>query len=740
MSSAAPAPARRAAPAPSALLDRFLAAVPLLVGVLALGVLYAWLAWEHKTPWLFTDELELTQISRAIADTGHPARRGEAYEFTSLAPFFTAPAWLIQDTRSAYDVAKYIGVAAMVATAFPAYWLARTIVPQRWALYAAVATVGVPALAYSSQLLEEPFAYPAAALAFFLFAKALATRRPLWIASAVAGAVGAMLVRDQLLSLVAVLGLSAVLYALSSDRARAWRNGWSTWDWIGAATLVALAGVVVWGGMSSYSHEWLVATRYYNGRVWEYGLWAAGALTIGLGLLPVMAGLASLGRPRGEARTPELRAFRSVLAAGVAGIWVYAAVKAAYLSTVFSTLVVERNVIYVTPLLMAGTAWWLHGRRLRTLPTLAAVGVVAYLVASTPNKMVEHLYFEAFGFAFLAQLNRLVALDLTGAGWLLGCMTALGAAVLLAPRLVRGLRARRAVAGAGTAAALLALAWGIAGGVSAGVSSNDFSQDFIHNLPSDLRWVDHATGGAHALYLGQGVKDPNGVHQLEFWNRSLKKVWSLDGTAPAPGPILTPDLGSPDGQLSPDPGYSYVVAGPGVDVVGDVVAAPAPIDLKLIKVTPPLRLRTAQVGVEGDGWTTCRSRPCTATASFDQFSTPEQPGPGFIQVTVSRFGWTGPNAPGKVTLNVGTLVIGGNNQPALGEVTATRTWVARSGQKMTFTIPAPAAPFRVELESEVFSPHEVDPNISDSRLLGVQPAFRFVTAPAADRLEAQPGF
>ena len=80
---AAPALPSRSAPAFATLLDRFLAAVPLLVGVLALGVLYAWLAWQHKTPWLFTDELEMTQISRAIAETGHPARRGVAYQFTS---------------------------------------------------------------------------------------------------------------------------------------------------------------------------------------------------------------------------------------------------------------------------------------------------------------------------------------------------------------------------------------------------------------------------------------------------------------------------------------------------------------------------------------------------------------------------------------------------------------------------------------------------------------------------------
>ena len=44
--------------------------VPLLVAYFALSVLYAWQAWRRETPTIFTDELETTQISRAIAATG----------------------------------------------------------------------------------------------------------------------------------------------------------------------------------------------------------------------------------------------------------------------------------------------------------------------------------------------------------------------------------------------------------------------------------------------------------------------------------------------------------------------------------------------------------------------------------------------------------------------------------------------------------------------------------------------
>ena len=52
-------------------------------------------AWSRKTPWVFTDELEWTQISRSIAATGHAARRGEPIYFKSIYAYAIAPFWWI---------------------------------------------------------------------------------------------------------------------------------------------------------------------------------------------------------------------------------------------------------------------------------------------------------------------------------------------------------------------------------------------------------------------------------------------------------------------------------------------------------------------------------------------------------------------------------------------------------------------------------------------------------------------
>ena len=86
---------------------------------------------------------------RIIADTGHAMRRGEPYGFTSLVPYLTAPFWWIHPVASAYETIKTAQAFVMAAAIFPAYLLARMVVPPGWALFAAVGTIAAPALSYS---------------------------------------------------------------------------------------------------------------------------------------------------------------------------------------------------------------------------------------------------------------------------------------------------------------------------------------------------------------------------------------------------------------------------------------------------------------------------------------------------------------------------------------------------------------------------------------------------------------
>lgn len=719
------APEEAAAPARTAL-DRLYAALPVVTAFVWLCLVYAWESWGHVTPWLFTDELELTQLSRGIAETGEAARRGEPHYFNTLYAYLLAPAWWIDSVSTAYGVVKHVGVFVMTSVVFPTYLLGRTIVSKRWALAAGVLAGSIPALAYSQMILEEALAYPYAALCFFLMVKALAERTRGWIVAAVVAVAVAPLVREQLAVLIPVLALAAAGLWLTGPAGRRWRSRWTRWDLAGAVVLAIGAIVFFSGAMGKLSQSWLISTGYYRGRMIEYGLWAAGALTIGLGILPVVAALAGIWRPRGEERTPALRAFLAVLVAAAVSFGLYTAVKAAYISTVFATRIEERNLIYVAPLVFVGTGLFLERPRLRLLPLACAVGLAAYLIVSTPFALENVPYSDAFGLSIVQMSNRNLAFADGTAQWVLLAALAVSVALLLAPRLLRRPAARSVLLGA---TAVLVLAWNLAGQISGAVYSNDFSDRLLSNFPRPASWLDQVTKGEPALYLGQKIQDPTGVWLIEFWNRSLEHVWSLDGTAPGPGRVLTPDLAAGDGRLFPDPGVRYVVTEPGVDLDGTVVARRA--QWRVYRVNPPLRIAHSQTGVFADGWTGCDRLPCPVAASaYSQYATPGGKA-GYLVITVSRAAWRGPDKPGNVVVRVGTLVKGPDKQPAMGRVAEVRRFVIHSGQQRTFVLPTPPPPIRADVRiSPTFSPADY-PGSSDRRQLGAQVGYSFTLTPPA---------
>lgn len=699
-------------------LERFLAAVPLVTVFAWFFLLYAWQAWLVSTPYIFVDELRYTQIARSIAEGGEVVRRGYPVGLDTLAEVFTAPAWLLSDVHAAYDVAKYIGVLAMTATVFPAYGLARMLVSQRWALFAAAASVAVPALTYSSLLLEEPFAYPVATLAFYLMVRAVARREVGAFGAAAAVSVVAPFVRGELALLPAIFLFTVAVVAWRSERGRAWRRGWTGWDKAGAIVLAVGVVVAVNSLFADKSFTWERATGDYKGRMIEYGLWAGGALTIGIGIVPVIVGLAMLARPRGEVRTPEHVAFRALLGVSILFIGLYTAAKAAHLSTVFGTRVAERNLIYLVPLLFVATAVWLERPRLRGWALTLSAAAVLVMLVTTPI-ILEFPYFEAPGYSILVAGNR----DLAIAAGTLDSLVLVAFAVALG-LVVVATYVRAAARAVAVVIAVAVLAANTTGVLYALYGSRQAAARLVDNFPDPPGWIDEATGGADTLYLGKQIVDPNGVHLLEFWNRSIGAVWSVEGSAPGPGRTVTPDLATAEGELFPDPRVPYVVADPGIDVVGKVVARGG--NWRLFRVEPPLRLTNSTTGIYTDDW-------MGAQSGYSQFVTPGNR-PGLMRVTVSRVGWGGKDVPGNVTIRLGTLVIGEDKQPAIGEVRALRRWVVHSRDHRVFTIPTPPPPFHVEVEIDpTFIPGDLDPNLSDRRSLGAQVGYAFVPRAAATR-------
>ncbi len=707
------------------LADRLLAAVPLLSIFLWLTIVYMIQAWAHKTPWLFGDELELTQLSRAIADTGHAARRGAPYSFTTLWTYVLAPAWLIDNLHSAYATVKYITVIVATATVFPAYAIARLFVGRRPALFVAAASAAIPAVAYSSMIVEEPFAYFYSTLALYLILRALITPSRWWIGGAVLAAAIAPLVRGELAMIPVVFLLAGAFLFWQSEYVRRWRGSWTARDWLGFVTLVVGVVVVISAVLGHRSLEWNYTTRIAKDRMLDLGLSAAGALTIGLGVLPVVAGLAALWRTPGETGKRQLSIFRSVLLAAIVTFGLYTAVKAAYVSISFGTYTYERNLIYLAPLLFTGTALWLERRRLHPIALAASSAFALLLILTTPYDMGQDLSYNAPGLAILQQGNRYLQLDPTSAKIGLLALLGLSIALLLAPRFVgRGATWLVIAVAAGV------VAWNLTAEISFASASNRASDRFEENLRAPFTWVDDVTHGAPTLYIGQQMADQNGEWLSEFWNRSIKAVWSLDGTAQGPGPFLTPDPRASDGVLCSrgrcgDWGYPYVIEEQGIEIVGKTVAthlhrAGGGLEKwRLVKIDPPLRLGGAETDVYPDGW-------MGSSSAYTRYAT-ENDRAGRIRVVLSGPPQGAHETTGHATVAIGPIVIGDDNQPHLGKPTEIKHFDIRSKQQVPLEFRAPGPRFRVEVSiTPTFVPKDLSPDQTDNRHLGAQVRYVFL--------------
>jgi hypothetical protein len=714
----------RPAPAERTLADRLLAAAPLLSIFLWLCIVYAVEAWAHATPWLFGDELELSQLSRAIALTGHAARRGEPHSFDSLWTYVLAPAWRIHNVHTAYATVKYVSVIVMTLTAFPAYALARLVAGRIASLFVAAASSVIPALAYSAMIVEEPLAYPYSTLCLFLILRMLIKPSRRWVAAAVAATIVAPLVRGELVVIWAVLALALVFMLWTSGRAARWRSSWSTRDWVGFAVLLIGTAVTLSAVLGKGSQEWYISTDHFKRRIFELGLHAFGALTIGLGVFPVVAGLASLWPAPGERRTRALRSFRCVLLAAVLSFGIYTAVKSTYVSTTFGTYTYERNLIYLAPILFAATALWLERRSIHPVAVGVSAAFVLYLLLTTPYEITQDISYNAPGLSILQQANRYLQLDASGAKVGLVCLLLFSVAVLLAPRFLRRGALWLAV---GMGAAVIV--WNFTGELAFASASNRSSDRFVDNIRRPFTWVDDATGGRPTLYIGQQMyPDQNGEWLLEFWNAHslIGRLWSLDGTAQGPGPTLTPDPNASTGALSHDPHYPYVVEERGIDVVGKVVARHLHVTggslqpWRLVKIAPPLRLRASVTGVYPDGW----SGPATA---YTRYSSEGNRG-GRLRIVVSRREWGGPDKAGHVVVRLGRIVIGDDKQPHVVKATATRRFDIHSKEVVTLNLPTPGPRFRVEITiTPTFRPAELSPQTeSDNRDLGAKILYTFL--------------
>jgi hypothetical protein len=405
----------------------------------------------------------------------------------------------------------------------------------------------------------------------------------------------------------------------------------------------------------------------------------------------------------------------------------YTAVKAAYLSTVFATRVEERNLIYVAPLLFVGTAVVLERRRAHPVALAAASIYALYLVAysghdvvGSPYELGQKLYSDAPGFSILQAANRYFQLSIAqvrpGLLGVFGVVLLVVVALALPP-----LRRRPRALGAITAAAaVLVVGWNLAGELGAAAATASTSDLSAATLGPPFSWVDAATKRRSTLYFGAGESDPNAENLLEFWNRSITRVSSLDGTVGGPGPAAGPNLDAKGDVIwAFSPQYDYAVEDrPCVQFAGTVKATHAYLGggkvqhWWLVRLARPNRLVSLCMGLYPDGWSG------VADSRYFRFSSGRG---GKVRVVVSRAAaGTSPASP--FHLIVSRLRIDSHAYPVPGRVTEEISGSIAGGQTRVYSVRAPADSFVVQ----VIVDRKFVPGNGDDRELGAQVSYAFV--------------
>jgi len=222
---------------------------------------------------------------------------------------------------------------------------------------------------------------------------------------------------------------------------------------------------------------------------------------------------------------------------------------------------------------------------------------------------------------------------------------------------------------------------------------------------NDLSWIDEKVGSdADAAFLltPDFQADPHPLWQSEFWNRSVRRVFTLDAVDPNNYPTVPTTL-SRDGRIVTAPGTrkpNYIVTAPGVAVDGKLLASTP--RLALFQVSSPLRLDNRTSGLTADGWT-------GADATFTRYD----PGAKVVFVSLARPDL--PTGPAHVQMEL----------VSRGSTVSHRALLVRPDSSKTFRFPAPPAPFSVRMHvTPTFSPAQF--GIADTRTLGVRATIKAV--------------
>ena len=220
----------------------------------------------------------------------------------------------------------------------------------------------------------------------------------------------------------------------------------------------------------------------------------------------------------------------------------------------------------------------------------------------------------------------------------------------------------------------------------------------------------------------------NRLWSLEFWNRSLKAMWSLDRSAPGPGNVVTADLGATDGTLSPRPEADCGRRERRASRSRTPPPSHEPSATYTVqRLHGPIRLASAVHGVSNDGWMgeRCRLRPLRRRT----------PAPAASRASRVRTGWCGPGRARQASRSGSARSRSRAPAADAGRASPPAACTRRSTrcEELPFLLPAPAGPWRAEVEvtPTLLARSSSTRRSADARQLGAQVSFgyqRFVAA------------
>jgi hypothetical protein len=600
----------------------------LLIG-LSFGI-RALLASRDPSPWIYSDELLYSDLAKSFAATGHFAIRDSPGTggFGIVYPIVISPAWaLFKNVTLAYEGAKLINSFVMSLSAIPAYLLARRLAGTASAVCAAVLTLALPAMIYTSTIMTENAFLPV--FLFWVLALVAALERPTILRQLVAVGLTfvAYLTRNQAIVLLPAL-VTAILLVICLEAVEddpPWPSAALRRAARFAATWVTLLfGVVAFfvyevqiRGKSPSSavlggYSVLTTSKYSAKAVFRWFVYHLGALDLAVGILPFAAFLLLLFvavRPRPFLAQARVFAVVSLSAA----VWLLVEV-GAFAASPFGRQIQERNVFYVEPLFLIALAAWAFGK-VPASPRATAVAalVSAAIVGAVPfDSFIDaRAVSNAFG---LLPLMRIEQRGTVGAGQL-GLVIVLvavcaGLLFLLLPR--RFLLVAPALV-------LVYLAW--ANSPIEGLTSQASRDSRVGGVQAPRTWIDSIVGtrpDVAAIWTGAPGLNFVALWDNEFFNRSVGPVYNING----------PPDGLPQETIVVDPASAslshadgrplrakYVLVDRSMTIAGRALATDQGTGMTLYRVDNPVRLAGATSGVYPDGFSGPKVQytryPCT---------------------------------------------------------------------------------------------------------------------------------